>query len=75
LRLIIPLTAPQQRSASVAALYVVAYLAFSIPVVLVGLLAAPLGLVQVVIAYAAVTILFGLISLFTQLAMRGKDRR
>jgi MFS family permease len=75
LRLIIPLTAPHQRSASVAALYVVSYLAFSIPVVLVGLLAAPLGLVQVITAYAAATAVLGLISIFTQLFMRGKDPR
>jgi MFS family permease len=75
LRLIIPLAAPHQRSASVAALYVLAYLAFSIPVVLVGLLAAPLGLVQVITAYAAATAVLGLISLFTQLFLRGKDQR
>lgn len=75
LRLIIPLTAPEQRSASVAAIYVVAYLAFSVPVVLVGLLAAPLGLLNVVIAYTAVTAVLGLISLYKQLVMRGKDRQ
>ncbi|MBT2522512.1 MFS transporter [Arthrobacter sp. ISL-28] len=66
LRLIIPLVSPEERGATVASIYIVAYLAFSVPVVLVGLLAASVGLLPAVAAYAIATCLLGSISLFGQ---------
>lgn len=66
LRLIMPLVSPHERGATVAALYIVAYLAFSVPVILVGQLAAPVGLVPAVAAYAIATCLLGLTSLLGQ---------
>ena len=67
LRLIMPLVAAHERGSVSAAVYILAYAAFSIPVVLVGLLAPTLGLVPAVVAYGTVTILLGVISLFRQI--------
>jgi MFS family permease len=66
LRLIFPLAAAHQRAGVVAGIYVVAYVAFGLPVVIAGQLAAPLGLVPTVVWYGAVTVLLALISLIAQ---------
>ncbi|MHA7261982.1 MFS transporter [Arthrobacter sp. TMN-37] len=66
LRLIVPLTDPQHRAGTIASVFVVAYIAFGLPVVLVGLLAAPLGLPTTVVGYGAVILLLGLIGLIAQ---------
>jgi MFS family permease len=66
LRLIFPLAAAHQRAGVVAGIYVVAYVAFGLPVVIAGQLAAPLGLVPTVAWYAALTVLLTLISLGAQ---------
>lgn len=67
LRLTFPLAAAHQRAGIVAAMYVVAYIAFALPVVIVSQLATPLGLVATVAWYGAVTVILALISLIAQL--------
>ncbi|WP_254748795.1 MFS transporter [Pseudarthrobacter humi] len=67
LRLIMPLAGPQQRAGIVAAIYVVAYVAFGLPVIIAGQLAGPLGLIPTVVAYGAATVVLALISLVAQL--------
>lgn len=57
-----------RRGGVVAAVYILAYAAFSIPVILVGLLAPSVGLVPAVVAYGIVTVLLGAISLFRQIS-------
>ena len=66
LRLIVPLVSSKERSATIASVYIVAYLAFAVPVVLVGQFAAPIGLIPAVSAYAMAICLLGLTSLLSQ---------
>ncbi len=66
LRLIMPLAGPQQRAGTVAAIYVIAYIAFGLPVIIAGQLAVPLGLVPAVAGYGAATVMLALISLVAQ---------
>ncbi|MEV7134208.1 MFS transporter [Arthrobacter sp. NPDC093128] len=66
LRLIMPLAGPQQRAGIVSAFYVVAYIAFGLPVIIAGQLAAPLGLMPTVVGYGGATIVLALISLVAQ---------
>lgn len=73
LRLIIPLAPAHQKGGVVASLYIVAYLAFSVPVILVGQLAAPLGLVPALIAYGVATVVLCAVSLMNQLAARSRS--
>ena len=67
LRLILPLAAEHQRAGVVAAIYVVSYVAFGVPIVIAGYLAGPLGVVPTVVWYSAVAVLLALISLGAQL--------
>jgi predicted MFS family arabinose efflux permease len=69
LRIILPLAAAHQRAGIVAAVYVVAYLFFGLPVVVAGQLAAPFGLVPTIVGYGAVTVVLSLISLSAQLGI------
>jgi hypothetical protein len=48
-------------------IYIIAYIAFGVPVVVAGELAGPLGLVPTVFWYSTVTVLLALISLGAQL--------
>lgn len=66
LRLIMPLAGPRQRAGIVAAIYVVAYIAFGLPVIVAGQLAAPLGLMPTVVGYGGATVVLALISLVAQ---------
>ena len=66
LRLIMPLAGPQQRAGIVAAIYVVAYIAFGLPVIIAGQLAGPLGLTPTVVGYGGATVVLALISLVAQ---------
>jgi hypothetical protein len=75
LRLVMPLAAPHERGGLLAALYILAYAAFSIPVILAGLLVPTFGLVPTVAAYGTATFLLGVISLIRQLGIRAADRR
>lgn len=73
LRLIMPLAGPQQRAGIVAAIYVVAYIAFGLPVIIAGQLAAPLGLMPTVVGYGGATVVLALISLISQFGIsRGR---
>ena len=67
LRLIMPLAGPQQRAGIVSAVYVVAFIAFGLPVIIAGQLAAPLGLMPTVVGYGGATIVLALISLVAQI--------
>ena len=67
LRLIMPLAGPQQRAGIVSAVYVVAFIAFGLPVIVAGQLAAPLGLMPTVVGYGGATIVLALISLVAQI--------
>jgi hypothetical protein len=69
LRLIAPLAPTHQRAAVVAGVYVVAYLAFGIPIVAAGYLNRPLGVVLSVSLYAALTVALALVSLVGQLRL------
>lgn len=66
LQLLIPLVRPQQRAGIVAAVYIVAYTAFGLPIVIEGQLAAPLGEIPAVLCYTGLAILLALISLIAQ---------
>ncbi|CAH0265040.1 hypothetical protein SRABI26_03497 [Arthrobacter sp. Bi26] len=73
LRLIMPLAGPQQRAGIVAAIYVVAYIAFGLPVIIAGQLAAPLGLMPTVVGYGGATVVLALMSLISQFGIsRGR---
>lgn len=74
LQLIFPLVAPHQRAGIVAAIYVVSYLAFGLPIVIEGQLVEPLGEIPAVVCYTALTILLALISLLAQARLkRGRE--
>jgi hypothetical protein len=66
LRLIFPLAAAHQRAGVVAAIYVVSYVAFGVPIVIEGQLVSPLGEVPAVVLYSSVTVLLALVSLIAQ---------
>ena len=66
LRLIMPLAAPHERAGVIAGIYVVAYVAFALPVVITGQLATPVGLVPTIVGYGAVTGVLALVSLLAQ---------
>lgn len=66
LQLLIPLVLPQQRAGVIAAVYVVSYTAFGLPIVIEGQLVAPLGEIPAVVFYTSLTILLALISLIAQ---------
>ena len=77
LRLIMPLAVPQQRAGIVAAIYVVAYIAFGLPVIIAGQLSGPFGLVPTIVGYGIVTALLALISRIAQFRIRrgaGQER-
>jgi hypothetical protein len=69
LLLIFPLAPAHQRAAVVTVIYIVAYIAFGVPVVIAGQLAALLGVAPTVFWYSAVTALLALISLAAQLRL------
>ncbi len=66
LRTLSPLVPPDRRAAVFASVYVVAYLAFGLPVLIAGTLIAPLGLRVTVTVYALVTAAVTLAGLLTQ---------
>jgi len=66
LRLLFPLALAHQRAGVVAAIYVVSYVAFGLPIIIEGQLVAPLGQVPAVVCYTALTVLLALISLIAQ---------
>jgi MFS family permease len=68
--LIFPLAPAHQRAAVVAVIYIIAYIAFGVPVVIAGQLTDSLGLVPTVLWYSAVTVVLALFSLAAQRRLR-----
>ena len=73
LRLIVPLVAANQRAGVVAAIYIVSYVAFGVPIVIAGQLTGALGPVPTVVWYSAVTVVLALISLAARVRIRHDD--
>jgi hypothetical protein len=73
LRLVFPLAEPNQRAGVIAAIYVVSYVAFGLPIVIEGQLVALIGEVPAVMSYTGLTVLLAIISLIaqTRLSRRG----
>lgn len=69
-RTIMPLAGPTERAGLLAAFFLQSYLAFSLPVILLGLLTPTLGLINATYLYGAIVILLVLISLTATLAAR-----
>jgi MFS family permease len=65
-RLISPLVKQHERAGVFAGVYVVAYLAFGVPVLIAGQLVNPLGLVPTVLVYGAVAVLAATAGLIAQ---------
>lgn len=74
LLLILPLAPEHQRAHVVAVIYLIAYIAFGVPVVIAGQLAGPLGLLPTVFGYSSLTVLLAVISLGAQLLLRRSAR-
>jgi hypothetical protein len=70
LRLIIPLTPAHQRAGVVAAIYVVSYVAFGLPIIIEGQLVGLLGQIPAVVCYTALTVLLALISFIAQARLK-----
>jgi MFS family permease len=75
LTLTVPLAQAHRRAAVAAAIYLVSYTAFGIPIVIAGHLAGRLGLVPTVVGYAAVTAVLALCSLLAQLRLGRRSSR
>ncbi len=67
LRTIAPLAGTHQRAELFAAVYLVAYLAFGVPVIIAGQLITPLGLLTTVVVYGAVIALVAIVGIIAQL--------
>jgi hypothetical protein len=66
LRSMAPLAGPHQRAGLFAAVYLVGYLSFGVPVILAGLLITPLGLTTTVAGYGAVIVITAAAGLLAQ---------
>jgi MFS family permease len=75
LRLILPHAAPAERAGVVAAIYVVSYIAFGLPIIVEGQLAGAAGPVPAVVGYALLTIVLAAISLIAQQVARRRAGR
>ncbi len=69
------LATPEQRAELLAAVYIVSYLAFSIPAVVAGRLVTPVGLRAVAMAYAGAVTALALIALLPAVASAARSRR
>jgi MFS family permease len=65
-RLIAPLAGPHERAELFAAVYVLSYLAFSLPVIVAGQLIAPLGLMATTTGYVAVVVMLAALGAVAQ---------
>jgi MFS family permease len=72
LRSLAQLAEPEERATLFAAVYVVSYLAFSIPAVVAGAAVASLGLLTTATAYGVVIILLALLAAVPRVAARGR---
>ena len=72
IQILAPLADAHERGELFAAIFVVSYLAFSLPAMLAGFLVAPLGLLRVAEGYAAVLLLIAAFGVWRQwAALRG----
>ncbi|WP_003894264.1 MFS transporter [Mycolicibacterium smegmatis] len=67
LGLVLPLAAPPQRAGTAAAIYIVAYLAFGVPIVIAGRVASSLGEAAALVWFSAATVLLAVAGLRAQL--------
>jgi predicted MFS family arabinose efflux permease len=72
LRILGPFAAAQQRAELFAAVFLVAYLSFGIPAIILGQLVAPFGLLPTVIGFGAVTLVAAFVGVLVQLRMARK---
>lgn len=70
-----PLAQSHQRGELFAAIFVVSYLAFSLPAMLAGFLVKPLGLLPTVEGYAAVLLLIAVAGTWSQWAVLRRERQ
>ncbi|MGG7463352.1 MFS transporter [Plantibacter sp. YIM 135347] len=70
LRLLVPLAGPNQRAGVVAAVYVVSYTAFGLPIIIEGQLVGAIGVVPAVVGYTGLTMLLVLVSLIARARLR-----
>ncbi|MGP9504246.1 MFS transporter [Specibacter sp. AOP5-B1-6] len=70
LQILIPVVLPHQRAGIIAAVYIVAYGAFGLPVVIEGQLVALIGEIPSVVCYTLLTVVLTLISLIAQMRLR-----
>lgn len=66
IRTIAPLVQPHQRAGLFAAIYLVAYLSFGVPVIIAGLLIAPVGLLGTVLGYGVAILVAATLGLLAQ---------
>ena len=72
LRILGPFAAAHQRAELFAAVFLVAYLSFGIPAIILGQLVAPFGLLPTVIGFGAVTLAAAFVGVLVQLRMARK---
>lgn len=70
LQILIPLVSTHQRAGIVAAVYIVAYGAFGLPIVVEGQLVTLIGEIPSVVCYTGLTVVLTLISLIAQMRLR-----
>jgi predicted MFS family arabinose efflux permease len=75
LRILGPFAAPNQRAELFAAVFLVAYLSFGIPAIVLGQLVAPLGLLTTVIGFGAVTLVAAFVGVLVQLRQSSRSGR
>jgi len=66
LRLLGPSAGPHQRAELFAAVFLVSYLAFGVPAIILGQLVAPLGLLPTVVGFGAVTLVAAVVGILVQ---------
>ncbi len=74
LRLLGPFAAAHQRAELFAAVFLVAYLSFGIPAIILGQLVAPLGLLPTVLGFGAVTLAAAIVGIIAQLRLARKAK-
>ena len=75
LRLLGPFAAAHQRAELFAAVFLVAYLSFGVPAIILGQLVAPLGLLTTVIGFGVVTLAASFVGIVAQLRLAARSRR
>ena len=73
LRILGPFAQPQQRAELFAAVFLVAYLSFGVPAIILGQLVAPLGLLPTVIGFGGVTLVAAFVGILVQLRLARKS--